>query len=251
MTNEELAARVKAGEPGALMELWEDVRRFVEMKARRYARAYEGRASVEDLTQTGFFAVLDAAEKYDVERENASFLSLLSYTLKTRFAEENGTKTSKRDALQYCRSLDEPAYKGGNADREGDSIVNLIEDEGAALAFEGVEYADFVRYARMVINAALDTLTEAHAALLTAHYLEGRSMERAEEIAGFSCKQSASDAAERAAYRLANGKYSHELRACFDAFNDYREYRYAAQVGSFTRYQQSGISSTEAEALVK
>lgn len=73
MELEELAAQVKAREPGAVLELWEAVRRFVEMKARDRARA-GSRVPLEDLTQAGFLAVLDAAEQYDPDRENASFL---------------------------------------------------------------------------------------------------------------------------------------------------------------------------------
>ena len=72
MDLEELAAQVKAGEPGAVLELWEAVSRFVEMKARERTRA-GSRVPLEDLTQAGFLAVLDAADKYDPDKENTSF----------------------------------------------------------------------------------------------------------------------------------------------------------------------------------
>lgn len=80
MNLEELAAQMTAGEPGAVLELWEAVRRFVEMKARDQARA-GSRVPLEDLTQAGFLGVLDGVEQYDLGKENASFLSLLCFTL--------------------------------------------------------------------------------------------------------------------------------------------------------------------------
>lgn len=243
MELEELAARVKAGEPGTVLELWEAVRRFVEMKARERARA-GGRVPLEDLTQDGFLAVLDAAEQYDPGKENAAFLSLLSLTLRKRWAEEAGTRSTRRDALQYSDSLDAPAVAG---DEDSAPAVDLIADEGAALAFTGVEYLDFLDYCRRMIAAALDTLPPVQGALLRLHYLEGRSLEDAAPLCGLSCKQAASDTEFRALLRLERGKYRRELRDCLEAFEDFREYQEAA--GRET-WKRTGLSRTEAGALV-
>lgn len=242
MELEELAAQVKAGEPGAVLELWEAVRRFVEMKARERARA-GSRVPLEDLTQAGFLAVLDAAEQYDPDRGNASFLSLLSLKLWKRWDEEAGTRTTRRDALQYAESLDAPAVAG---DEDSAPAVDLIADEGAALAFTGVEYLDFLDYCRRVIATALDTLPAAQSAVLRLHYLEGRSLEAAAPLCGLSCKQAASDTEFRALLRLERGKYRRELRDCLESFEDFREYQTAAKCETWKR---TGLSRTEA-ALV-
>lgn len=69
-------------------------------------------------------------------------------------------------------------------------------DDGAALAFMGVEYADFLDYCRREIRAALDTLPPEYAALLRLHYLEGRTLETVAPLCGFSSKQTASEAEE-------------------------------------------------------
>ena len=246
MTNEELAARVKGQDPGATLELWEAVRRFVSVQAQKYARACEGRASADDLIQSGFIAMLDAAGKFEKDR-GAGFLTVLNYELKNRFREEVGIRTSKRDAMQYSRSIDEPAF----SDEEGTPVISQIEDSGAALAFTGIEYSDFIRYARLIIDSALGMLPEKQAAILKLHYLENIPLDQAAPAAGIASKQAASCTAERALCRLANGKYSRELRACLDAFDDFQEYHSAAQVGNYTRYRQTGISSTEAAAMVK
>lgn len=239
----ELAARVKDREPGAMLELWEAVRRFVEMKARGRARA-GSRVPLDDLIQVGFLAVLDAAERYDNGKENAAFLSLLDFCLREQWAEEAGTRSTKRDALQYADSLDASAVSG-----EEDSVTaaDLVVDESAALAFMGIEYRDFLDYCRRMIGAALDTLPEKWAALLRLHYLKSRSLEEAAPMCGLSSKQTASDTEYRALVRLERGKYRRELRECLEAFEDFREYQTAARAETWRR---TGTSRTEAAALI-
>lgn len=244
---DELTARMKAGEPGAVLELWEAVRRFVEMKARERVRA-GSRVPLEDLTQAGFLAVLDAADQYDPGRENASFLSLLCFTIQNRWAEEAGTRSSKRDVLQYAISADATAYPD---DPDGPTVVEGIPDNSAALAFMGVEYADFLDYCRGVIGAALETLTENQADILRLHYLEGRSPEEIARLRGLSCGQSVRDAEIRAFYRLEHGKYRLVLRKCLEAFEDFHDYYFAAHSSSIDSFMRSRTSSTEAAALVK
>lgn len=105
----QLAALVKNGAPGAALELWNGVHLFIEREARRYAAAFAGQTTPEDLTQTGYFAMLDAADIYD-EGRGASFLKALRFCLQKRFAEEVGVRSSRRDVLQYAASADAPAY---------------------------------------------------------------------------------------------------------------------------------------------
>lgn len=213
------------------------------MKARGRVRA-GNRVPLEDLTQAGFLAVMDAVGQYDSGKENASFLSLLDFCLRKRWAEEAGTRSTRRDALQYADSLDAPAVAG---DEDSDPAVELLPDGGAALAFIGVEYADFLDYCRRVIAAALDTLPPAQGALLRLHYLKGRSLEDAAPLCGLSCKQVASDTEYRALLRLERGPYRRELRDCLEAFEDFREYQTAAKCETWRR---TGLSRTEAAALV-
>ncbi len=126
--------------------------------------------------------------------------------------------------------------------------MDLLPDDGAALAFAGVEYRDFLDYCRRLIAAALDTLPERWAELLRLHYLKGRSLEEAAPLCGLSCKQAASDVEFRALLRLERGKYRRELRDCLEAFEDFREYQTAAKCETWKR---TGLSRTEAAALIK
>ncbi len=243
MKAEKIVERVRTGEPGAMLEMWEAVRLFVEAKARDYAnRCF---VPIDDLRQDGFFAVMDAVELYDTGREHGSFLSLLSFTLQKRFFEEMGVRSSKRDALQYAESIDCPAFSD---EPDGPTVGESLADDGAALAFSGVEYADFLDYCRRVIGSALSTLTDTQAAILRLHYLEGRSLEAAAPLCGLSSKQAASEAEQRALSRLERGRYHRELRECLTAFDDFRAYGEAAQRDTWSH---TGISQTEAAAIVK
>ena len=96
-TNEEWAGKAKEGERGAVPALWEGVCRFIEWQAKKYAAHPLCRPTAEDLTQAGFFAMLDAVKIFEPER-SAKFLTVLSYTLKKRFNEENGTHSNSAKA---------------------------------------------------------------------------------------------------------------------------------------------------------
>ena len=244
MELEELAARVKAGEPGAALKLWEAVRRFVEMKARRWVNnAMFCRVEVCDLTQAGFLAVLETAERFE-PGQGYGFLHALGYALKKAFAEATGTRSTKRDAVQYAESIDATANPN---DPDGLTLSELIPDEGAALAFVGVEYADFLSYCRGMIGAALDSLTPAQARIIRLRYLRGMTLEAVAQICGLSSRQAASEAEERGLYDMWRGKYRRELRDCLTAFEDFRQYGEAARSDTWSR---TGLSRTEAEALV-
>lgn len=242
-SNEEWARKAKEGERGAMLALWEGVSRFIEWRARKYAESPYCRTTAEDLTQAGFFAMLDAVKLFEPER-GTKFLTVLQWTLKKRFAEENGTRGTRRDALQFSGSLDEPRDNG-----EKEAAPVEIEDGGAALAFMGVEYADFLTYCRGVINAALDTLNHRQRIIVKLYYLEGYTQE---DIRAYLHRRISSAAIgqirETALFRLESGKYARELRECLEAFEDFHTYHSAAN-GS--RWKETGLSQTEAAALVR
>ncbi len=243
MELERIVESVRAGEPGAMLELWEAVRRFVEVKAKAYA--YRCRVPLDDLRQDGFLAMLDAVKLYDTEREHSDFLTLLAFMMQKRFSEEVGVRSSKRDALKYADSINVPAFSD---EPDGPTVGEALPDDGAALAFSGIEYENFLDYCRGVIGAALDTLTDAQAAILRLHYLEGRSLNDAAPLCGLSCAQAASETEYRALTRLERGRYRRELRECLTAFADFRDYWEATQ---WDTWSHTGISRTEAAAIVK
>lgn len=195
--------------------------------------------------QAGFLAVLDAVERFDPEREDGSFLSVLRLTLKSQFAEESGIRTSKRDALNYAESMDAPAYEDGPA------VEDTVPDRGAALAFAGVEYGDLLDYCRRIISAALDSLPPAQAAIVRLYYLDGLTLEDTALQCGMSGKQAVKEAEERALYRLARGKYRRELRECLWAFEDFHAVRDAAKADAWSasRTETAALRNIEKEVI--
>lgn len=117
MTNEELVKRIREGEINLLADLWMQVRRFIAKRAYIFCLHYNGTSKVdqEDLIQSGYFALLEAIEKYDPEA-GSSFIHYLNYFLRNQFRIEAGIKTSRRDALLKALSLDETIKGGDNED---------------------------------------------------------------------------------------------------------------------------------------
>lgn len=247
MSNEELAIRAKSGDADAILLLWNAVERFVIVMAEKYSIANEKAAETEDLISAGYLAVCKAVEYFNAERGTA-FLTLLGYCLKGAFAEASGIRSTKRDALLYCDSLNTPAFQG---DSDSGEQLDYIEDDAAEQPYNDIEQADFMQYTRSVIAAALETLEPMQRALLIDKYINNKSWKYCVSKYEFGSRSAASDAAERAAYKLEFGRYGKQLRECLDEFNEYNGYKQAAQnsgLGTFYRY---GVSLIEAVTLLK
>ena len=87
MANEELAVLIQSGRRDLLLELWQQVERFVRWKDDRLAQKLDGRYGVatEDLYQCGFLALLVAVQSFRVDKER-SFIGWFDYSLWTEFA---------------------------------------------------------------------------------------------------------------------------------------------------------------------
>lgn len=228
MTNEELAVRAKEHEDLAVLELWEAVRRFVEMKAARYLREanYNILTEYDDLVQDGFIAMLDAVELFDPER-GAGFIGVLVYSLQKRFAEEGGHRTSKRDPLQLAGSLDAPLYQG---EEDGDSMADALPDPCGEYAFALVEYYDYRRYVRRLLYAALQSLTDTQRTRIIQYFFRNMKME---EVGGcLEGRKTVSESINRGLRYLRRGRYRRELWAALQGFEDFRELQ--ASVGRRT-----------------
>ena len=88
MTNEELAAAVKAGREDLITELWEQCVNYIRYQASRWALAWKGKRhdfDYDDFVQAGYFALLQAVEKWEPGR--GGFIGFLDLCLKTAFSE--------------------------------------------------------------------------------------------------------------------------------------------------------------------
>ena len=182
MTNEELALEVQAGRAG-YGGLWEQVRRFIGQQAFRWFTLYGDmcrRAGVEldDLMQCGFLALQDAVKAFDPAR-GYSLLTYLGRHLQKRFREACGIRTSKRDPLNNCDSLDRPVGEEGSA-----SLGDFLPASSAADEMEGVEERLYNQALHNAMTAALDTLEEKQRDTIRRRFWERDTLEAIARDAG-------------------------------------------------------------------
>ena len=105
MTNEELAELIREGNDGLIPQLWEQVQVYVRRKAETAMRSIppEHGVEVDDLAQSGYFALLEAVATFD--REKGTFLCWLEKYLKTEFAVAGGYRTSAATRSTYLPAL--------------------------------------------------------------------------------------------------------------------------------------------------
>lgn len=159
MTNEELATAIKEGHAEYIPALWDQVVQFISILAGKWKRAHpDSLAEVEDLVQSGYFALLKAVQYYAPDGEY-KFITSLSMMLKSAFAEAAGLRTQKqrRTAQLQMISLDTPL--GG--DEDNDLLVDMIADPNAEAPFERLALSEEQRMIRDVLNDAANRLLTA------------------------------------------------------------------------------------------
>lgn len=180
MSNEELVAVIQAGASERMAELWEQVRRFVVMKARHVP--LEGRTDCEldDLIQSGYLALADAVASY--EPGEYTFLTHLSYHLKTQFAIATRYRTERqqRETLTGALSLDAPASN----DADASTLMYYQEDPSGVAALEDVEEQIYQAQLRKAVAEVLAELPEDRRELLRLRFWEGRTLLELAEARG-------------------------------------------------------------------
>lgn len=177
-TNEEIAVRIQQGENGLYAQLWEQTKRLWLMLSMRLYRACKDQCAAsgvepDDVQQICFLALCDAVQAYDASK-GQSLTSCFKYPLQKHFRELLHTRTSKRDPLNSCSSLDEPL----NVD-EADSIavVDALADDAAAQAFGDAEERAFQEKLHDALEAAMQkSLNDTQRGIIDAIYYEGRTM---------------------------------------------------------------------------
>ena len=180
MSNEELATAIQAGQDELYPELWEQVQRFVTQQANRRYWATEGYGGieVEDLIQSGFLALVEAVGYFD-PAGGYSFLSVLANCLKTAFALAGGYRTSKRDPLNECKSLDEPI-----ADHEGDTLLDLQADPRDY--YEDANRKIWLEDLRGALDSALSKLPQDEAGVIISRFYRGKAYKQISTAAGIT-----------------------------------------------------------------
>ena len=166
---DELAEAAKA-DRAIMPALWEAVERFIRLQAkRRYTLngGSFGGCEVEDLIQSGYIALAEAVDDYEPGR--GSFISLLSFHLKTAFAEAAGIRSAKRDALLYADSLN-VALDDDEPDTEK---IDIIPDPAAEASFQDAEDRAFTKDLNKALRMAINALPPRKREIINEKYLQG------------------------------------------------------------------------------
>ena len=228
-TNEELVLTIQAGERNRLPELWRQVERFARMMARRRVNlAGElGGATVQDLYQSGYIALVEAAETWSAA-PGYKFLTWYEFYLKTAFAEAGGYRSDKQahDPLQHAASLDAPAGE----DADGDALIDLVPATNDPIA--EIEEQVYNEQLHDALETALRQLPSDEEVVIRAIYYEGKTLR---EIG-----PQAKDVQQRALEHLRRPLVSRDLRQ----FIELRVPRYQIGRGfSYTRVSADELAS--------
>ena len=174
MTNEEMAVEIQNGNDGLMFDLWDQTVRFFMWRASKIYINHKEQcdsAGVEfdDVLQLCYFALCDAVAAYK-PASGYKLLAYVNYPLKTHFNALCGIRSSKRDALNYCKSLDEAI--GDDADF---TLLDMIADRNSEEPFISVEETIFQDELSVVIESSLDKLTKNRGATLRGLFFDGKT----------------------------------------------------------------------------
>ena len=124
MTNEKLCTLIQEGQKEYLPDLWHQTKRFGAAQAKKFFLSLGnlGGVELEDLLQSCWIALIQAVRYFNAEK--GSFLTFYGYTLKNAFREAAGLRSSKRDPLCDCLSLDTPA----GSDSDDTTLLDFVAD---------------------------------------------------------------------------------------------------------------------------
>ncbi len=186
MSNEELAIRIRNGETDLTEQLWNQVVKFVTLMAKKYSLAYNGRYEVEDLIQSGFIAVVEAANVYPGE-EGGKYLTYLTYWLLKEFRRSNGITKARNiigeitdengnviklkafDPIERSESLNTPL---GDSE-DGDTKQSFLADPRDQ--FEEVEHKIYLEQLRETLDKAMDQLPAEQKQILISYFRDQKS----------------------------------------------------------------------------
>lgn len=237
MSNEEIAARIQAGETGLMGQLWEQVKRLVAWKARHVMTGLENwgdpcGVELDDLMQSGYLALVKAVESYD--QTVGSFSTWLMFYLKTAFAEATGRRTEKSnmDPLNQALSLDKPL--GDEADAA--SFGELLPDPKAAAAMTAIEEKVWLEQLREAIESVLAELPDEQSTVLRQRYYDQQTLVGTAQRLGTTAEE-VRKLENRGIKALRHYKLANRIRPFFDF-----DYYGGSGLGAF---RTSGMSIQE------
>ena len=192
MTNEELAARVKAGDKEAAALLWEQNRGLCSLLGWRLYSTYRERAeaagvTMEDVQQISFPAILTAAKSYDPQ-EGTKFSTYFPYHFRREFRALIGMQTERSRKEPLCRagSLDAPIDA---EDTDGSTRAETVPDPDAAAQLESAEERIYMAQLHDALEEALQVINTRQADVLRMWYFDGQTLNKIAESFGVSANR--------------------------------------------------------------
>lgn len=187
MTNEELAAAIKAGNNALYADLWEQVKKIILTRARRFCVLCDGLCAshgvtVEDLEQCGYLALVDAVNAWTPD-SGYRFTTFLNLHMKRQFraALDGGKRRTAKDLLNCCDSLDEPTGEDSESGTVGDFVPSDPEDPDGWFSTEEPDSRIFQEQLKQELHRCLDSMNQDRAEVLRKRYLDGNTLR---EVAG-------------------------------------------------------------------
>lgn len=240
LSNEALALRIQQGEVDLIPQLWEQVVKFIAMKAREYISRKEQQGlpcsgEEADLTNQAYFGFLNAVKYFDPEAGN--FLTILNLAIKTSFAEAAGYQRAAQrlDCIRDAVSGDAPIGE------DGFSLFDTVPDSGESVE-ELATRELYLSQLRRALNRAMEDLPSQQEMILRAHYYDELTRDEIAEDLG--CTQSNVGQQEQAALSaLYKARFQNGL-------NEYLEQNtnYNIRIG-VNRFKNTGMSAVEAVVL--
>lgn len=207
MTNEQLAQLIQSGDNGRMIDLWEQVRRWVACMAIRWHRAFNGTRGVEmdDLISSGYLAMAAAVDTFDAAADN-SFIGWLTFYLKAEFCELYHVKTphQRNDLLNNADSLSEPVPYADDLTME-DMVADPVDP------YEDPEQAMYLEQLHDALEAALDAIPENLSDALRRRFYQGQTLSKAAKDIGIA-PENVRQRENKALRNLRNPKIARGLR---------------------------------------
>lgn len=238
MTNEELALKIQNGDNSVIPQLWEQVERFIYKLALKWAGAYNRPdITAEDLYQSGYFALLDAVQRFEYGR--GDFLSVLSFSLKNAFSDALKWRINRhpQDASFYCVSLNAPVQGAEDATLED----NIPDDHDA---FEDVEERLYQEYVSKTCHEAVDSLSNRQRDVINLYFYQNRTQKDIASQLGIS-SQRVHQIISQGLRCIHESNLSPELEKIY-----YSSCNYFRGVGTLV-FKRTGTSSVERALLRK
>ena len=187
-SNEELAERIKAGEKELLPILWGQIRNLMALFATRYYMTAQQRYSAyvdnEDFIQCGYFAMIEALNAYDPEKQ-FRFTSYLKYRYTDCVNKMLGIRRVRSDRGRIWELPPDPASLNKEMQQgEGDELEEFVFDDST-----DPERIVEQRELSKLIAAALEDLSQKQRAVIQGVFFDEKSTAQLAEELGFTDAQ--------------------------------------------------------------